>query len=889
MEQCTIAMVAFAFRRYCCFLAAAAILAMAQSVCADVPVDQDYLLPSQSRGGFVYTPSSTKSGTAAEQKKSTVSYKAFDGTSYELEPYSGHFVTVLLPASASENMTFTKDQIEELVDRLDILYTTYRDLMQGEPDGSGPLTVAFVAETCGLACGYIGTKGIEIKQDPDNYKNIAFDLAAGTLDSTLTHEMSHNFDLYWDYLHYLPDHGHAWTDMFEYFAPYRFARKTHDQQLPDDLYQSPSNSVWKPYLEDSLANWERCVRDQLCHAEGFMENHLWAMIYYRVEALHGIDAVLKSFAYLKDYAQSHQPPKTTQEKEDLRLMSLAVGANTNISCYLDTLKWPVSPTLRSDLQARFGNSNTFCNDNDGDGYSVIEGDCDDKNPARNPGKPEVKGNAIDDDCDDVRDEATLVESTANDLPDFSASAVEKQLPLEISGTLSNLNDRDAVRFELPKNGRVEVKLCAQDGFSGWVTALQTNGQFLDSELWYEYLAESGCTKKAFDFSSQGSGNLEVLADKNAGGYSLTVSAAADLPEDYSYLFKVVPSAAGGMNIIFSDPERKLAAKGTEKLEFWISGQALNITTSYAAQKTIALNAAAAPGLTAGNLYQVRMRPLKNNHPLAEFSAGHLFRFDTSPKTPTNLDGGFSGAWYDPSHSGEGFVVEVNGENQALVYWFTYTPKGEQRWMLGVGEVHDNSVVINELLNTHGGQFGNNFNPDDVTFETAGSLSIAFLDCNNAIANYSVDKNGDHQRLQRLSSVEGHPCGKSPVLLTPDLSGSWYDPAHSGEGFVIQQLSGQQALIYWFSYTSSGEQAWMFNTGSISNDRIEVDQLLQASGGKFGRGFDPDSVKMKNWGNLEMQLDCSGGAAIYDSNSTGFSSGEQQVVPLTRLQNSACGQ
>ncbi len=196
-------------------------------------------------------------------------------------------------------MPFTADHLEELLDRLDILYTTYRDLMQGEPLGSGPLTIAFVPETCGLACGYIGSKGIEVKQGPNNYKNIILDLNAGRLDTVLTHEMSHNFDLYWNYLHYLPDHGHAWTDMFEFFAPFRFAREQHKQQQPDDLYQSPSNSVWKPYLADASANWEKCVRDQLCHADGFTENHLWAMIYYRIEALHGIDAVLQSFAYLK--------------------------------------------------------------------------------------------------------------------------------------------------------------------------------------------------------------------------------------------------------------------------------------------------------------------------------------------------------------------------------------------------------------------------------------------------------------------------------------------------------------------------------------------------------------------------------------------------------------
>ncbi len=118
----------------------------------------------------------------------------------------------------------------------------------------------------------------------------------------------------------------------------------------------------------------------------------------------------------------------------------------------------------------------------------------------------------------------------------------------------------------------------------------------------------------------------------------------------------------------------------------------------------------------------------------------------------------------------------------------------------------------------------------MTFETSGTLSIAFLDCDHAVVNYSVDDNGDHQTLERLSHVQGHHCGKSQQTPRMDISGSWYDPAHSGEGFAVQQLSDDQALVYWFSYTSAGQQAWMFSTGSIANGAITAGQLLRPSGG-----------------------------------------------------------
>ncbi len=890
MEQCSTSKVAAATVHYQFAAVSMVLLFWAQLLYANPNTDplaaeRDYLLPAESHGGFIYTPSNTRSTQQGNDKQSTtVNYQAFDGASYVLEPHAGRYVTVLLPPTGAP---FTEDHMEELLDRLDILYSTYQELMQGEPDGPGLLTIAFVAETCGLACGYVGSKGIEIRQDPNNYEKIMVDLAAGKLNSILTHEMAHNFDLYAEYLHYLPDHAHAWTAMFEFFAPYRFARESNHQQQPDDLYRSPPGSVWKSYLADGSANWEICVRDQLCRAAGFTENNLWAMIYYRIEALHGMDAVLDSFTYLNSYARSNVPPKSVQQKEDLRLLSLAVGANTNISCYLDTLKWSISPTLRSDLQARFGSGSEFCTDDDQDGYSVIAGDCDDRDTTMNPGRLEVQGNGIDDDCDNVRDELTLIETATTDLPGFSPSLVEKQLPLEIKANLSNLQDRDAVRFALPPNGRVEVELCAQDGFDGWVTALQANGQFLQSAFWFESLAVTGCSRKAFDFGAMSNGNLEVVANQAAGPYTLTVSAAKDVPTDFSPLLQVVPRASGGMNIVVDDKDGILSKMGTDELEVWVSGQAVKLSVPYAAQTTIPLNNASAAGLTSLDRYQVRIRPRKNNHPVAGFSAGHLFRYDANPQAIPSLDGSYSGAWYDPDHNGEGFIVEVHENGQALVYWFTYTPDGEQRWMLGVGEVRGNSIVISELLRTHGGRFGDGFNPEDVTFAVSGSLSIAFLDCNNAILNYSVDNNGDHQNLIRLSEVHGHRCGKPAESLTADLSGSWYDPAHGGEGFIVQQLSDELALVFWFSYTSTGEQAWMFNTGTIKNGGINVEQLLQTSGGRFGRSFEPATVIQSRWGYLAMQLDCNAGTATYDSSAADFSSGSQQLVPLTRLQHSGC--
>ncbi len=46
-----------------------------------------------------------------------------------------------------------------------------------------------------------------------------------------------------------------------------------------------------------------------------------------------------------------------------------------------------------------GTTDTSSRDVDGDGYTVADGDCDDSNPAVNPGEREIPDNRVDEDCD----------------------------------------------------------------------------------------------------------------------------------------------------------------------------------------------------------------------------------------------------------------------------------------------------------------------------------------------------------------------------------------------------------------------------------------------------------------------------------------------------------
>ncbi len=120
---------------------------------------------------------------------------------------------------------------------------------------------------------------------------------------------------------------------------------------------------------------------------------------------------------------------------------------------------------------------------------------------------------------------------------------------------------------------------------------------------------------------------------------------------------------------------------------------------------------------------------------------------------------FSGAWFDPSHDGEGYTLEMLSNGTAVVYWFSYDPAGNRRWFFGVGEVQGSTLVFNELSTTRGARFGAAFDPNDVAVTPWGTLQLE-LDCASGTATYASDEAGfgsGQLSLVRLTAMAGLEC------------------------------------------------------------------------------------------------------------------------------------
>ncbi len=260
--------------------------------------------------------------------------------------------------------------------------------------------------------------------------------------------------------------------------------------------------------------------------------------------------------------------------------------------------------------------------------------------------------------------------------------------------------------------------------------------------------------------------------------------------------------------------------------------------------------------------------------------------------PFVLEPGTTASWYDPSHDGEGFLIELLENNRAVMYWFTYDGDGNQDWYVASGKVIGNRIEFANLKQVSGGEFGPGFDPDNVTREVVGSASFIWSGCDTGSMSYRIGTQHGRMDLVRITRVLGVECGQPRMDPLPEqalLSGSWYDPSHNGEGYLIEMLENDRVVVYWFSFDTEGNRRWFFDTGQVVEGGLVFDNMRTTYGGVFGPDFDPNTVERIPWGTLELDLECSSGTASYNSIEEGFGAGALNLVRLTSIDQLNCPQ
>lgn len=135
---------------------------------------------------------------------------------------------------------------------------------------------------------------------------------------------------------------------------------------------------------------------------------------------------------------------------------------------------------------------------------------------------------------------------------------------------------------------------------------------------------------------------------------------------------------------------------------------------------------------------------------------------------------------------------------------------QQAWVTGVGTIDGNQILVNQFT-TMGGAFGDDFDPADIEFIPWGEMLLEFTGCHTASMSYvaHVSVNGQafgtgSYPLERLAmNPAGAQCDESGFAAATDatfMNGTFFGgAARNGEGFTIDYLNPNQAIVTWFTY------------------------------------------------------------------------------------------
>jgi hypothetical protein len=123
-------------------------------------------------------------------------------------------------------------------------------------------------------------------------------------------------------------------------------------------------------------------------------------------------------------------------------------------------------------------------------------------------------------------------------------------------------------------------------------------------------------------------------------------------------------------------------------------------------------------------------------------------------------------------------------------------------------------------------------------------------------------------------TRSYPAAFQPLPITGYLTSNWYDPAHSGEGMVVQVFespgaggANRQLAFDWFTFDAAGRPFWIAGNAAVRSDApayITVPAFYFGNGGFAGNfGARADAL---SWGEVRLEFaDCNRLTVYYSGN------------------------
>ncbi len=262
----------------------------------------------------------------------------------------------------------------------------------------------------------------------------------------------------------------------------------------------------------------------------------------------------------------------------------------------------------------------------------------------------------------------------------------------------------------------------------------------------------------------------------------------------------------------------------------------------------------------------------------------------------------SGLWNNPGTPSQGVMFEELGhpvggaplgEQRVAMYWYTWAPAGDPapgpRWLVGVGRSVETGVAFDAVVEVRGGRFGPLLDPAQLQFVPWGRVDVVF-EPGRATLEYEASGAWGAGRipLSQLTTTgfaipDYLDLDPPPSELPFRPSGTYYDPSHPGQGWVLNQFSGstQQSLLVGYTYDAAGNPTWLFGMDNDASDGLVFAMTQAVQGGTFENGATPAAPNLQPWGEVRLEVEgCDVVAVNWVSTRAGFGSGRVVVSRLT---------
>lgn len=222
----------------------------------------------------------------------------------------------------------------------------------------------------------------------------------------------------------------------------------------------------------------------------------------------------------------------------------------------------------------------------------------------------------------------------------------------------------------------------------------------------------------------------------------------------------------------------------------------------------------------------------------------------------------NGPWYAPATSGQGFTLRIlpgdDGDATLFMPWFTFAdtdgnePEALRWFALQASVTTETREVSIPITQSVGGRFGVSSNQ----LRTVGTARLRFLSCQDGLLEYRFDE-GENRGMAGSMAITrllptGHACELADGEVAPAqaredarLSGTWYDPAQSGQGLDIQYLAatdGSSGALFgaWYTFDPTNpenqpaDQHWfsLQSATALPEGEGVRSVLYQTLGGRF---------------------------------------------------------